>query len=199
MTGARPGRAEQAARALLDQGCDALMSFGFCGGLDSKLAPGTVVFADRVIAADGKVTATDARWRAALSTAAAGRCAAVAAPVYGSAHVIASRAAKKELFEKTGAAAVDMDSHEVAAVANERGVPFIVVRAVADPARRTVPRAVLYGVREDGTTRLVAVCAAVLVRPWEAFSLAGLAWDSYAALGALRCVALLGDPLFSLG
>lgn len=198
MSGARPGRAQQAAQALLDQGCDALMSFGICGGLDPKLAPGAVVFADRVIAEDGEVTATDARWLAALSAATAGRCAAVAAPVFGTAKIVASRADKKELFQKTGAAAVDMESHEVAAVARESGVPFMVVRAVADTARRTMPRAALYGISEDGTTRLTALCVAVLIRPWEAFSLVGLGWDSYAALGGLRCITLLGDPLFAL-
>jgi adenosylhomocysteine nucleosidase len=199
VSGARPGRAQEAAQALLDQGCDALMSFGICGGLDPRLVPGTVVLADRVIAEDGEVTATDARWLAALSAAAAGRCAAVVAPVFGTAKIIASRAAKKELFQKTGAAAVDMESHEVAAVARERGVPFIAVRAVSDSARRTVPRAARYGIREDGTTRPAAVCAAVLIRPWEAFAIVGLGWDAYAALSGLRCIALLGDPLFALG
>ncbi len=45
VSGTRSGRAGEAARALLAEGCDGLLSFGVCGGLNGALKPGTVISA----------------------------------------------------------------------------------------------------------------------------------------------------------
>ena len=198
VSGTRSGRAGEAARALLAEGCDGLLSFGVCGGLNRALRPGTVIIATKVLTNDGENFATNGTWCSALGTALSGRCPFINAPIYGSAHVITTTRAKRELFTKTGAAAVDMESHEVAAVAAERGVPFLAVRAVADSARSRVPSAALYGIREDGSTRVDALIAGLLIRPWQTPALIRLAWDSFSAQSALRRVATLTDPRFAL-
>ena len=199
VSGTRSGRAGEAARALLAEGCDGLLSFGVCGGLNRALRPGTVIIATKVLTDDGENFATNGTWSSGLGTALSGRCPFINAPVYGSAHVIATARAKRELFTKTGAAAVDMESHEVAAVAADRGVPFLAVRAVADSARSRVPEAALYGIGEDGSTRVDAILAGLLIRPWQIPALIRLAWDSFSAQSALRRVATLTDPRFALG
>lgn len=198
VSGTRSGRAGEAASALLGEGCDGLLSFGVCGGLNRALRPGTVIIATQVITVEGETFATSGNWCSTLGTALSGRCPFVNAPIFGSAQVIATARAKQELFTKTGAAAVDMESHEVAAVAAEHGVPFLAVRAVADPANSRVPDAALYGIREDGSTRVDAIVAALLIRPWQIPALIRLAWDSFSAQSALRRVAALTDPRFAL-
>ena len=199
VSGTRPGRAGEVSRAVLAEGCDGVMSFGVCGGLNPALRPGTVVIATKVVTDDGETFETDGTWSSALSSTLSGRCPFINAPVYGSAHVITTARAKRELFTKTGAAAVDMESHEVAAAAAEHGVPFLAVRAVADSARSRVPAAALYGIREDGSTRVDAIFAGLLIRPWQTPALIRLAWDSFSAQSALRRVATLTDPRFALG
>ena len=198
VSGTRAGRAGEAANALLGEGCDGLLSFGVCGGLNRALRPGTVIVATQVITVEGENFATSGDWCSTLNAALSGRCPFINAPIFGSAHVIATARAKRELFTKTGAAAVDMESHEVAAVAAEHGVPFLAVRAVADSANSHVPEAALYGVREDGSTRFDAVFAALLIRPWQTPALIRLAWDSFSAQSALRRVATLTNPRFAL-
>ncbi len=139
---------------------------------------------------------TDARLRQGLLEHAGRR--AVTAPVVGVERPVMSVAEKQGLFVQTRAAAADMESHMVAAVAREAAIPFAVLRVVADPSNRTVPRAALAGVRPDGSTAPLAVLGALSMRPWEVVDLLSLAADTWIALGALRRVARRGAP-FLLG
>ncbi len=189
-----PGRAAQAARRLLSDGCSALLSFGMAGGLDPALAPGTLVLATAVQAPDGENYPSDEAWRAALGA----RIPALAAILLGCDAPVSDPAEKARLFAATGAAAVDMESHAIAAVAADAGIPFLALRAVADPAHRAVPPAALLGVGPDGGTRPGAVLAALVFAPREIPSVMALAGESRRALSALRGVALVGDPLFAL-
>ena len=54
--------------------------------------------------------------------------------------------AKAELHRATGAAAVDMESLTAGRFALERGMPFAILRAVADPADRDLPPLILQAV-----------------------------------------------------
>jgi len=65
--------------------------------------------------------------------------------------VLASPEAKLRLGRETGAVAADMESAAVASVAKDLGIPWIVVRAIADPAGDALPNAVLENVDEEGT------------------------------------------------
>jgi nucleoside phosphorylase len=53
--------------------------------------------------------------------------------------IAGTAAAKKELFEKTGAALCDMEQTHVAAVAKKIGVPLVGVRIVSDEAHEDLP------------------------------------------------------------
>ncbi len=50
-----------------------------------------------------------------------------------------SAGAKRRAFQTTFAAALDTESHAVAEVAAEAGLPLLVVRAVAEPAETLRP------------------------------------------------------------
>lgn len=188
-SGARPGVAARLARALADQGAKSLLSFGMAGGLAPGLRPGALVLPRRIIAPSGAAYAVDEAWRSAL----AARVGAHAdGAIAGAETVVRDVAAKSALHRLSGAVAVDMESHEVAAVAAERGLPFLAVRAIADPWNRAIPTAALAGVSPDGARRPAAVMAALAVRPWQIVGLLVLARDAGAAKETLRRVARLG-------
>ncbi len=189
-TGARSGRAAALAEALLAEGCTMLASFGLAGGLDPRLVPGALVLPRRILGPDGQIFETDAAWRARLGALAGAH---ESGAILGSERALATAADKAHAHARTGALAVDMESHEVARVAHARGVPFIAVRAIADPAGRAIPPAALRGIAPDGGTRSLAVMCAILARPWQLPALLRLAGDSRRAVGTLRRVALLGN------
>lgn len=182
VSGARPAKAEAEAARLIAEGATLLVSFGLAGALDPTLKPGDLLLPEEVIAEAGDRWAADAAARARLHRA----CAASGAPLLGADAVIDTAAAKSALWSRTGAAAVDMESHRVAAAAAAAGVPVLIVRAVADPADRALPAAALDAVDEEGGVRVLATLAGVARRPADMAGLLALKGDSDAGLKTLR-------------
>lgn len=194
--GIGPVRARETALALVAEGCRGLVSFGIAGGLDPALAPGTVVLAERVVDGDGGAWDTDAPWRGHLAALAGNGVTLAGGTLTGSRRVVATPAAKQELGRRNGAVAVDMESGAVAQVAAEAGLPFLVVRAISDPAWTSVPRAAMKGVTPDGRRRPLGVVAALARRPGDLPGLLRLRRDSATALAALgRVAAVSGGVL----
>jgi len=181
-------RGAQMAAALANAvgpGCGGIISFGIAGGLDPQMRPGTPIVASSVIGANGVRSAlpADERWARSLLRA---RPEAVHAPVLGVDAPATEPADKMRLFRETGAAAVDMESHTAAAVAIARGLPFAVLRVVADPADQRVPQAALCGMRADGSLDAVAVLRALGRQPIDIAAMPGVAHNAYRARAALR-------------
>ena len=135
-----PGAAETAARALIESGCGGLISFGLAGALDPGLQRGSLVIAEEVVSARGERFPTGRDWRERLL----GRLAPVDRPLsggrlYGSDEPVLTAEGKRSLAAHTGASVTDMESHAVARVARDERVPLLVVRAVLDPARESIP------------------------------------------------------------
>lgn len=53
LSAANPARAERSARRLVEQGAEALISYGLAAGLNPRFGPGTVIVAGRVLAYQG--------------------------------------------------------------------------------------------------------------------------------------------------
>ncbi|WDD91067.1 phosphorylase [Burkholderia sp. FERM BP-3421] len=179
-------RADRLERALTDataRGCAGIISFGTAGGLAPGLEPGTLVIADAIDGPFG-IAPTDAAWSARLAAALhgtpvqarlrRGRLAAVGAPVVDA-------AGKASLHHTKMALAVDMESHIAAAFAAARGVPFAVCRVIVDPAWRTLPRAALAGLRDDGSTAIMPILRELLREPAQLRGLLQVAADARAA------------------
>lgn len=197
-SGGDAARALAWARTLIDNGANALLSFGIAGGLDPALTPGDLIVGDTVVAPDGRRHAADAAWRDGLLALLTDQSPSLHA-VAGSDNPVASRAGKRALHADAGAAAVDMESHGVALAADDAGLPFAVIRAIADPAGRVLPRAALAGLGPDGEPRPIAVLGELVRRPWELPSLLAAAADARRALVTLGRCAALGAPLFGRG
>lgn len=177
-------------RTALRRGARAVLSFGIAGGLEPGLAPGTVLIA-RAIHDGASRVPTDAEWSARLATLLPD---ARAAEFVGVDAAVAGTADKAKLHRRTGAAAVDMESHVAARLAAGHGVPFAALRVVADPAERTLPPAALVGMRADGTTDLGAVLRSLAHRPRQLPALVRTGLDARAAFAGLsRSRAALGD------
>ena len=185
--------AEAAARRMVQAGATSLISFGLAGGLDPRLRPGTVVIATEVLCLLRHDPQTSARQPprdvrhfptdAALSRRLGGT---TGHAVLGAAGIVARAAAKRDLWQTTGAAAVDLESGAVARVATEHGLPFAVLRAICDPAGRDLPPAALIALDRHGAIGLARVIGSVLAHPGQLPALLRLAADAAAARRALR-------------
>jgi len=167
--------------AAIGPGCAGILSFGIAGGLDPGLRPGTHLVASAVFGASGAM-ATDEIWSRALLRA---HPAAIHAPILSVEEAVVDPAGKDRHFQSTGAVAVDMESHIAATVAARHGLPFAVLRVVADHAHRRVPQSAIKAMRDDGSTDTMAMLKALLRRPAEITAIMGVARDAWAARMAL--------------
>jgi adenosylhomocysteine nucleosidase len=194
--GARPAQAETCASELLAEGCGALMSFGIAGGLSPELSAGQVVLADNVCLPDGNVVPTSGNWRERLLASLPRNGSIVVGPVAGCETIVADAEAKNRLYKETDALVVDMESHRVARVAAEAGVPFLVIRSVSDAFDQSIPRTALGSIDENGSPLYFKVIGGLIKRPGDLRGLMRLSKDSESALASLRRVALLAGRLF---
>ena len=185
VSGANAARAETIAAQFCEDGARAILSVGVSGGLDPDLQPGDLVVGDRVINADGAAWPSDMGLLKSIITGAHGN-AANCGSLFGSDNVIAGGDEKAALYQKYGCLAVDMESHGAARAASAAGVPFLAVRAIADPAERALPPAALNAVAPDGSTRVAATLIAALRDPKQFPMLIKLGRDSSAAVKTLR-------------
>jgi len=182
--GASAARAEALADTLISRGATALLSFGIAGGLEPAVRPGTVVLAREVVLPDGTRLAADPAW-ADRVVAAAGDLTPHRAAIAGTDRILTSTDQKSEFRRRTGAAAADMESHGVARAAARRSLPFLVIRAVADPAERALPQSAIAGLDAGGTMRPLGTLAALTSDPRQIVALVGVARDTLTALAAL--------------
>ena len=218
VAGIGPEAARTACEALLGAGADALVSWGIAAGLDSALAPGTLVVTDRVVAAparDGVRNAVGAAIGASLGApvalAADGRAPEyeswpdrLAGRVRGSVPVargviacpsqVLHTAAQKRELARCGALAADMESAAVAEAARCAGVPWLAVRAVADAADVRLPLGIVRALDRQGRMRVTRLATALLRHPWDITAMPPLARGYYAALRTLRAVAYRAGP-----
>jgi len=157
----------------------AVLSFGIAGGLAPGIATGAVLIASAVWD-DGTLWPVDAALLAGLSV----RRGLIAA----SAGLLSDAAAKAALHRASGALAVDMESGAAARFAGLRGLPFGVLRAVADGPQGVLPEAAAVGLNPDGSPAPGRVLAALLRRPGDLPALLRLASASAKAHAALRRV-----------
>jgi adenosylhomocysteine nucleosidase len=195
-----PERAHARARGWIADGrVRALMSFGLCGGLDPALAPGTVLVSHQIKMPEGHTLRFDERWARAI---AARIPHARVAPLLGVDTAAVTAEDKRALYAKHAVPALDMESRGVAEAAHEAKIPFVAIRAVADPAGRTLPSAALNAINAHGRLRPLRVLLELLRRPRDFAALLALASDArrgYDALAAATPGALLADLIPHFG
>ena len=142
LAGVGPEAARAASRKLLDHQPDLLVSFGFAGGLTDSMTAGASLVPESVLHCDeqlerlGEALPLNEYWSRRLGEllgAGVQREPLVTAPC-----LVATSSDKAELHRSTGAAAVDMESYDMAEVAAD-ACPLIIVRVVLDTVAHTLP------------------------------------------------------------
>ncbi len=169
--------AQALVEGLVAAGARFLVSFGLAGGLDPGLAAGALVVPASVLV-EGRRIPTDPGLSALLGGASA-------LVILHAERAVTAAAEKARLHRETGAAAVDLESGAVARVAEAHGLPFAALRAICDPAGRTLPPAALVALGRDGRIRLGALAVSLLRQPGQMAGLVRLGADAAAARRAL--------------
>jgi adenosylhomocysteine nucleosidase len=187
-SGGNAARTAAAISRLIGEGATGLISFGICGGLDPRLASGTMVLPLATRSEGGARRCVNEAWHASLAdvlpSAATGE-------LFGSRAIVDTRARKAALFRESGAIAVDLESHLVAQAALAAGIPFVVLRVVADAAGRGLPAAALVGLDAAGEPALGVVLGSIARHPKQVPALLRVTLDTHRALRALRRAARL--------
>jgi adenosylhomocysteine nucleosidase len=172
---------------LLAAGVRALVSFGIAGALAPSLKCGALLLPAAVRGGDGVIHPVDLDWHARLAAVAKAKGIAVAVGgLLAHDRVVASAAEKAELHRATNALAVDMESARVAAAAARERLPFVILRAVADPAAQDLPPAASVPLRANGRADVGAVLVSLAKEPKQIPALLGLAGETARALWTLH-------------
>ena len=155
-----------------ERGASGVLILGVCGGLDPSLRPGDLILGRAVLARAGEErrpsqllldAARRSLRRAGISF--------VSSRIYTAARPIGSRRAKVKAWNEFGAAGVDLESYWLAEAADRAGLPWLVVRAVVDPADWALPPSLAEWASEADSARALRAAA---LRPWE--------WPAYVRL-----------------
>ena len=107
-------------------------------------------------------------------------------PVYGSDALIATAEDKAAIHERTGAIAVDMESHIAGEAAARHGLRFAVLRCISDTADADLPPAIAVAMKPDGGLALGRVLWSLLTRPTQIPALIGTTRDFSQAYRILK-------------
>ncbi len=181
--------ARRAATGLQAGGATTLMSFGIAGALDPFLRPGDLVLPE-LIYAGRSLLPVSLVWRARIQQCLPSHLRVIGGTLAASHQVLTSVVEKRELAKSTGACAVDLESGAVAEVAANTGVPFLAIRAIADPMEFSPPSALLDAVHPDGGAKLARILSLLLHRSVTLSTLLRLAAELRTARSTLSTVVL---------
>ena len=175
-----------------------VISIGLGGGLSPLLRVGDVVIAERIsfdgpLGQNSKVWDCEESWRVRLMS----RIAYAHQGVIAASDVILGDGeTKAALHARTGALAVDMESHIAARFAAARGLPLAALRVVSDDARHILPPAALVAMKPDGGIALGRVLWSLAKNPAQLPALIRTGRGSSKAFRELlRCRDLCGVGL----
>ncbi len=187
-------QAQVAAEVLIGENASALLSWGSAGALHSKLSPGNLILPKIVIHPQKGIFSTDDGWHNRLLSRLANQLEVFTEPLAQSPTALKSRAEKLDFVKQNQALAVDMESGSVAKAAVKACLPFMAIRAIADPLEQNIPGSVLRAINESGRLRPFHLLGSLARRPADFIILNQLRRNFIAARTTLTTVAqLVGD------
>jgi len=190
--------ARRAAERLVDLGVNALASWGMAAGLDPHFAPGAVVIPARVIGSRLHGHTPDILWRRRLLERLGHAVTVCGDPLADAPKILDTGDAKAAIFERTGAAAADMESAAVAQVAAEHELPLLVIRVILDTATVTLPGGLGRVIDETGRVRVPQLIIRTVLDPRDWPRWPGLVRSFLAARRVMRTVWSLTAPDLAL-
>lgn len=194
IAGMGANQAQVAAEVLIGENASALLSWGSAGALHSKLSAGNLILPKTVIYPQQGIFSTDVGWHNRLLTRLANQLEVFTEPLAQSLTALKSRAEKLDFVKQNQALAVDMESGSVAKAAVKANLPFMAIRAIADPLEQNIPASVLRAINESGRFRPFHLLGSLARRPADFLILNQLRRNFIAARTTLTTVVqLLGD------
>lgn len=188
--------ARRAAYRLIEEGARGLVSWGCAASVSPDLGPGALCLPEEVLDARGERQPAWPAWHKRAQDTLAQFSSPSTGLLLSVEHMLATVADKKAVAARFHAVAIDMESAAVAAVACERNVPFLAVRAIADPLDMVLPAAVLHATDANGTVHVSRLIRHTLLNPREVPGLLRLAAHFRSALRTLTTAAhRMGDDL----
>ncbi len=181
--------AKLAAQKLIEEDVSCLVSFGCAGALSPELKPGDLILPEEVLSMEkyrlpvsdntgnpetlpeevhsaGKSYKVDAGLHAAIKQRLSQKNVSIHTGTLVSADkTLATVSAKQELYEQTGAAAVDMETAGILDAAECSGLPAIALRVITDPADQAIPETVLRRVNDFGETNVLGLAIDLVTSP----------------------------------
>jgi adenosylhomocysteine nucleosidase len=191
MSGMGQTAAAAAARKLIAEGATRLMTFGLAGGLDPGLQVGAVIMPREIISADARYETDEAcaeRVAAVLEALLPRGVSVSDGAIFSTTVAVVGVADKAAAFKATGAVAVDLESASVAAIAAERGIPFVSLRVVVDAADESLPPAAV-AASGGGKLRLGRLIASLAMHPLQLGALLRLSQAYRDAVRVMSAVA----------
>jgi len=143
VTGTGAERARAGATKLLEYEVRSLLSWGIAGALDASLQPGDVVLPETVIRDSGTYL-TNPEWRQRLHLYMQKNNFKVSSGALVQADtILATPEAKAHMHYTSGAAASDLESAAIAAVACDANIDYMAIRAISDDAATAIPDVVI--------------------------------------------------------
>lgn len=196
-SGAGGKNAQAAAKLLVAKGASALISWGCAAGLAATLKPGELVLADSLLDSDYQRVPFDLRWQQHTKTVLAKTLSVQTGCLVESKQLVSSTQDKKQLHTATNAAILDMESVAVAKVALHYQMPFLAIRAVADPVSMSLPHAVQHALNDQGEIELGKLGWFLITHPSEIVGLIKLGLHFSAAKKTLARVATQLDTIIN--
>jgi len=190
--------AHSAASRLVEHGATALLSWGCAGALSATLEPGALLLPATILAEDGQIIHTHEQWRNNLKTRFTGTFTWHEDMLVESRRLVSGHADKQRLGSASGAIAVDMESAAIGRVAAQAGIPFMVIRAVADTADEGLPACVAQTLDHQGQLQIRRMLPVLMRQPGLWPQLIRLGRHFHAATRTLTLVSVQSDPLFHI-
>ena len=195
-SGAGAENATNAANLLIQQGATRLISWGCAAALSPNLQSGDLVLADTVISHDGESIELDRNTYKQLKTVLE-KLSLESKTSFGlrigalleSQVLVAKSTDKQQRYQQTRAIALDMESVAVAKLAIQHNIPFLAIRAIADPSSMDLPEAVSYALNSKGDVELLKLLKYLVTHPKQLTSLISLGQQFSAAKRTLKTVA----------
>jgi adenosylhomocysteine nucleosidase len=197
-SGAGADNARTASELLIAQGATQLISWGCAAALSETLKPGDLVLPDTLIDAEGNHLDIHADWLGFAKNLLSASLKTYTGSLVESLSIVATAKDKKHLHTQTGAIALDMESIAIAKVARRHNLPFLAIRAIADPVNMDLPKAINHSLNNEGDIMLGKLLLFIALHPAELPGLIKLGLHFNNAKNTLKLVAKQLDHLTAL-
>ncbi len=194
ISGIGPQAARAAATMLVEHGATALLSWGCAGALSESVHPGELLLPRTILTEDGQTLYTDRIWHKRWARCLSGTLGWHEGILVESSGVVMGAGEKRQLACRSGAIAVDMESAAVGQVARQAGIPFMVIRTLADTADEELPSCIVKTMSGKKNIQIWRILPALLVQPWLWPTMIRLGLHFHAATYTLRIVSEQSGP-----